>query len=794
MRRILALLTLVVAGIAASPAAAAIEVQVTKPLDGARSLGGVVQVEATASADSGIYAVRLNVDGKPYGDFVTTPVAPYRYVLPWNTAGLPFGSHTLSVTAMDWSQPFPNGTLQTSSAITVDVGPAYPTVSMTSPQSWTFVRGAAQLQAAVTSALEPTTVQFTLDGNPLATATGAPWTASWNTPTGPDGQHVIGATVTDGRGKTDSASATVTVDNTPASSYLLSPAPNAFFTGSLPVQAHASDAYGVAAVQFAIDGAAVGPALTQADAAVPYTYSTTLSLAGITGGLHKLTVVATDLAGNKATSGSIDFTIGFPAPAVTIAAPLDWTLVRGIVPITATVAGGTPTVTARLVVDGVATAQTAAAAPYVFQWDTTTLLKAGTHTVAVSVVDAEGRSAASPAVNLTVDNTPPSGYTIVPTADQRVSGPITLQAHASDVYGVKSVQFLVDGALAGAPVTKPDAGQLYVYSATFDTSTLAPGTHAVSAVLTDNAGNQTTLPSVSIKTGPIQYLPVLNYHEIAPPDGYSIYDQTPEEADQQLGWLKANGYQSVTLEQYQQWLAGQDIGIAKPVLITVDDGLRSELAWDPLLQKYGFKAVLFVATGIADNKTPGSVDDPNNITWPEIQALAANGRWQMAFHAGQYGHGDSYDEGVKIGSLSYQASCPYFYTCLAGTVSRGRWSAQSVSSYKTAVTNEVNAGIARLKQMVPSASMLAWAAPFNDAGQWTNFYNDSSGQVQAWLPGFMAAKFPIVFTQTNPVTYGQASGTVGSLTGFNRRYRYEVHTDTTIAQFAAALADPAFAR
>ena len=76
----------------------------------------------------------------------------------------------------------------------------------------------------------------------------------------------------------------------------------------------------------------------------------------------------------------------------------------------------------------------------------------------------------------------------------------------------------------------------------------------------------------------------------------------------------------------------------------------------------------------------------------------------------------------------------------------------------------------------------------------TNLYNDPSGQVQAWLPGFFASQFPIVFTQTNPVTYGQASGTVGSLSEFNRHYRFEVHTDTTIEQFAAALADPAFLR
>ena len=73
MKKLLALLTIVVAGIAAAPAAAAIEVAITNPENGAHSLGGVVNVEVTASANSGIYSVLLNVDGQPYGDWVTTP-------------------------------------------------------------------------------------------------------------------------------------------------------------------------------------------------------------------------------------------------------------------------------------------------------------------------------------------------------------------------------------------------------------------------------------------------------------------------------------------------------------------------------------------------------------------------------------------------------------------------------------------------------------------------------------------------------------------------------------------------
>ena len=57
------------------------------------------------------------------------------------------------------------------------------------------------------------------------------------------------------------------------------------------------------------------------------------------------------------------------------------------------------------------------------------------------------------------------------------------------------------------------------------------------------------------------------------------------------------------------------------------------------------KGVLFVVTGFADNTTPGD-SDSNNMTWTTINQLATNGRWQISFHAGQYGHGDAYAGGA----------------------------------------------------------------------------------------------------------------------------------------------------
>jgi Big-like domain-containing protein/polysaccharide deacetylase len=785
MRRGLLLLAVAIAAVlaAAGQAQAAFQVGITSPVDGSHSLGGVVPVDVTASADIGIYSVQLYVDGTPYGMPDTTPIGLYQYEIPWDTSSVPQGDHLLSVVATDWSGA---STTLMSSSVRVDVGPAYPTITLTSPSSWTFVHGSTPIQTTATSAVGPGTIALTVDGN----AIGSPW----NSAAVADGTHSIRATITDGRGKVASDTAAITVDNTAPETYVSSPSSNATVTASLNAETHASDAYGVKTVQFAIDATLVGNPITTASS--PYTYSATLDVSTLAAGPHTLTSIAVDNAGNRTTSAATTFRVGTLPLGASITLPPDWSYGSRTVAVTAQVTGGVVPISGQLLVDNTPVGTPVTAAPYTFDWDTTKFTD-GTHILALKVTDAKGSTATSAVVHATVDNTSPSATMYQPPANARLNGPTTFQVHVSDAYGVASVQFTVDGKPVGTLLTRPDIGQQYLYSITFDTATLGPGTHSVSAIVTDNAGNRTTAAAVAVTTGPAQYLPVLNFHEIAPPAGYSIYDQTPAQADQELAYLKANGYQSVTLDQYQQWLSGASIGVTKPVLITVDDGLKSELAWDSLLQKYGFKAVMFVITGYADNLTPGD-SDPNNMSWPAIKSLANNGRWQIALHAGLYGHGDSYADGATIGGASYTTSCPYFYTCLSYTTTgRGKQRQtqfQSVASYKTAVTSEITNGIAELKSNIPSASPLAWAAPFNDAGQWTNLYNDPSGAVQSWFPGFMASKFPIVFTQTNPVTYAQASGTVGNLSAYNRRYRFEVHTDTTIGQFSAALADAAFAR
>ena len=166
MRKLALIVGLVLAAIAAPGAGAGIDVAITAPAAGAHSLSGVVPVMISASADAGIYSVQLEVDGVPYGIPDSSPIGPYQYEIEWDTGGIPPGDHTLTVLATDWSQ-IGGGAQLASGAITVDVGPPYPTVSLTAPLAYTFVKGTVQLAASAAGGFGSTTVGYAVDLAPL---------------------------------------------------------------------------------------------------------------------------------------------------------------------------------------------------------------------------------------------------------------------------------------------------------------------------------------------------------------------------------------------------------------------------------------------------------------------------------------------------------------------------------------------------------------------------------------------------------------------------------------------------
>lgn len=91
------------------------------------------------------------------------------------------------------------------------------------------------------------------------------------------------------------------------------------------------------------------------------------------------------------------------------------------------------------------------------------------------------------------DTTPPTVSLTAPSAGATVSGTATtVSANAGDNVGVVGVQFKLDGANLGAEDTSSP------YSVTWNTTTSSNGSHTLTAVARDAAGNSTTSSGVAV--------------------------------------------------------------------------------------------------------------------------------------------------------------------------------------------------------------------------------------------------------------------------------------------------------
>ncbi|MEO6060663.1 MAG: polysaccharide deacetylase family protein [Thermoflexales bacterium] len=158
------------------------------------------------------------------------------------------------------------------------------------------------------------------------------------------------------------------------------------------------------------------------------------------------------------------------------------------------------------------------------------------------------------------------------------------------------------------------------------TATLAP----VAPLRTpETVALQPAAPPVAVVTGAAGVrearVPILMYHylSVPPPDADRIridLSVSPAMFEQQLAYLKENGYTTISLGDLFDALAGGRGLPAKPVILTFDDGYRD--AYEnalPLLKKYGMRATFFIVTDFIH------AGHPAYLTWPMVQALNDSG-------------------------------------------------------------------------------------------------------------------------------------------------------------------------
>ena len=122
-------------------------------------------------------------------------------------------------------------------------------------------------------------------------------------------------------------------------------------------------------------------------------------------------------------------------------------------------------------------------------------LAAGTYYYQILAVDQAGNvgpATASGSVTVTADTVLPSVSIATPADGATVAGIVTVTANASDNLGVAGVQFRLDGVALGPEDT------VAPYSYAWNTSTVANGTHVLTAVARDAAGNTSTSIAVSL--------------------------------------------------------------------------------------------------------------------------------------------------------------------------------------------------------------------------------------------------------------------------------------------------------
>jgi hypothetical protein len=284
-------------------------------------------------------------------------------------------------------------------------------------------------------------------------------------------------------------------DTTPPTVSITSPAANATLSGTANVSVTASDNVGVTSVQLKIDNANSGAPVT----AAPYVIA--VNTVSLSNGNHILTAMASDAAGNSATSAQVAVKVNntnpdTTPPTVSISVPANGATVSGTVSVTANASDNVGVASVQFQLDGANFGSLDLASPYSVSWNTTTSSN-GSHTLRAIAKDAAGNSTTSTAVTVTVSNstpdtTPPTVSISAPANGATVSGTVSVTANASDNVGVASVQFQLDGANFGSlDLASP-------YSVSWNTTTSSNGSHTLRAIAKDAAGNSTTSATVTV--------------------------------------------------------------------------------------------------------------------------------------------------------------------------------------------------------------------------------------------------------------------------------------------------------
>ena len=332
-----------------------------------------------------------------------------------------------------------------------------------------------------------------------------PFNYNWNTELEPDDLvYSIYAVIVDvDNNRTTIPPISVTVNNqlpidvTPPTGALTSPPAGSTVFGNASIQVTAADDQLVDYIEFYIDGNLNGTYdCSGPSCSASYDWNTTIDSEGE----HVIQVILVDGWNNSTVLTPISVTVDNIDqddihPTAVITEPASGQTVNGDVLVETLVTDNLEIDKVEFYINSQIVYTDSIAPDYNYLWDTDSLPDDENYVISIVAYDEVGNEGPSTAITVHLDNYDninPSGLIMYPYAGQIISGQQTISVLAEDNVGIDSVDFFINNVLVYSDFEEPYE---YDWNTEFE---FEDANHIIGSIVTDIAGNQFEIPSISV--------------------------------------------------------------------------------------------------------------------------------------------------------------------------------------------------------------------------------------------------------------------------------------------------------
>jgi len=444
------------------------EIALYNPRPDSTANNDLIYLTAVTSDDVGVVMVEYMFDG----EVMATSSSPPSFIRSIIDGSVGPGEHV--VTGRAWDEAG-NSTVSDPVLLTVvDVVPPEVTLTWPSPDVES-VSGPVVLTAEAWDPATVVRVDFLCSSELLGSDTTEPYSLAWDSTGQPARICRFAAQAVDGVGNVGLSDAVtkIVLDIVPPDVAIAQPSDGATVENAVVIEVSASDNDRVSTVELRVDGEHLG-----SETSPPFTFDWETRLVAL--GSHEIKITALDPSGNTSEATSEITLADTTPPAVTFTSHQDGDSVEGTVLLAVDVIEYRRTMRVSIFVDDFKLCEHQTA-PYACSLPTSSF-SLGSHDITAKAVDQEGNEGVAAIQLILTDTTPPEVTLTSPEPGASIGGAVQLAASMTDDRDAERVEFLVDDVVVGSRA-------LYPYFVTWDSQTVAVGSHQIRARGYDEVGN-----------------------------------------------------------------------------------------------------------------------------------------------------------------------------------------------------------------------------------------------------------------------------------------------------------------